>query len=335
MCSTPLAPPVVVTLTRDPWFGSPGSALVRRRLSPVPGTNLLERLLRAVPQLRDRPARAAGQALRPCNDASAREILKNDAFDRLRSELGKDGFAEMTARRIAAVAGEDRPRRAGPRRRGTGGARLSVRHRHPLRRHRELRLPARQCGGGEPPEDPAASLRLCTTSASPLTSSAISALATWPGTGEGRPPSNWSTRARSSSMSRMAARSRRCPSGPSRRRGAEPNRRDAGGVPSPRPQGARCGRHAHPGGRGPNRTAPVGSATAWSPPGEPQGCVAGLARPGTASPKALGHGPLSGPTTVVPVRLGRVRPSMVETALAEPRPGWIRGFRMADPVIIS
>jgi fatty acyl-CoA reductase len=30
-----------------------------------------------------------------------------------------------------------------------------------------------------------------------------------------------------------------------------------------------------------------------------------------------------------------VRPSIIESALAEPRPGWIRGFRMADPVIIG
>jgi hypothetical protein len=30
-----------------------------------------------------------------------------------------------------------------------------------------------------------------------------------------------------------------------------------------------------------------------------------------------------------------VRPSIIESALAEPNPGWIRGFRMAEPVIIS
>jgi HAD superfamily hydrolase (TIGR01490 family) len=30
-----------------------------------------------------------------------------------------------------------------------------------------------------------------------------------------------------------------------------------------------------------------------------------------------------------------VRPSIIESALLEPRPGWIRGFRMAEPVIIS
>ena len=30
-----------------------------------------------------------------------------------------------------------------------------------------------------------------------------------------------------------------------------------------------------------------------------------------------------------------VRPSIIESAWAEPRPGWIRGFRMAEPVLIS
>jgi HAD superfamily phosphoserine phosphatase-like hydrolase len=35
----------------------------------------------------------------------------------------------------------------------------------------------------------------------------------------------------------------------------------------------------------------------------------------------------------VPVTV--VRPSIIESSLSEPRPGWIRGFRMAEPVIIS
>ncbi len=35
------------------------------------------------------------------------------------------------------------------------------------------------------------------------------------------------------------------------------------------------------------------------------------------------------------VPLTFVRPSIVESSLSEPRPGWIRGFRMAEPVIIS
>jgi HAD superfamily hydrolase (TIGR01490 family) len=34
-------------------------------------------------------------------------------------------------------------------------------------------------------------------------------------------------------------------------------------------------------------------------------------------------------------RLSIVRPSIIESALAEPRPGWIRGFRMAEPIILS
>ena len=47
-------------------------------------------------------------------------------------------------------------------------------------------------------------------------------------------------------------------------------------------------------------------------------------RAGTPSPSS--QGPL--PITIV-------RPSIIESALAEPRPGWIRGFRMAEPIIIS
>ena len=35
----------------------------------------------------------------------------------------------------------------------------------------------------------------------------------------------------------------------------------------------------------------------------------------------------------VPITI--IRPSIIESALAEPRPGWIRGFRMAEPIIIS
>ncbi|MGH9124054.1 MAG: HAD-IB family hydrolase [Acidimicrobiales bacterium] len=35
------------------------------------------------------------------------------------------------------------------------------------------------------------------------------------------------------------------------------------------------------------------------------------------------------------VRVSFVRPSIIESALADPEPGWIRGFRMAEPVIIS
>jgi HAD superfamily hydrolase (TIGR01490 family) len=49
--------------------------------------------------------------------------------------------------------------------------------------------------------------------------------------------------------------------------------------------------------------------------------------------KALGERALLETRGDLPVTI--VRPSIIESALAEPRPGWIRGFRMAEPVIIS
>ncbi len=67
---------------------------------------------------------------------------------------------------------------------------------------------------------------------------------------------------------------------------------------------------------------------------------AGRARAGSlgfpdayAYTKALGEGALWQERGAVPV--STVRPSIIESALAEPFPGWIRGFRMAEPVIIS
>lgn len=67
---------------------------------------------------------------------------------------------------------------------------------------------------------------------------------------------------------------------------------------------------------------------------------AGLARAASvgwpdayAFTKALGEQALTDVKGDVPVSI--VRPSIIESALAEPKPGWIRGFRMAEPVIIA
>ena len=49
--------------------------------------------------------------------------------------------------------------------------------------------------------------------------------------------------------------------------------------------------------------------------------------------KALGEQALTETKRDLPVNI--VRPSIIESALAEPVPGWIRGFRMAEPVILS
>jgi len=54
---------------------------------------------------------------------------------------------------------------------------------------------------------------------------------------------------------------------------------------------------------------------------------------GYAFTKALGERALVGSNSGVPITF--VRPSIIESALAEPRPGWIRGFRMAEPIIVS
>ncbi len=68
------------------------------------GTALVERLLRCVPDcelvLIVRPGRRG--ALRRVD----RDILHNDAFDRLRNDLGREAFAAMADRRITAVAGD-------------------------------------------------------------------------------------------------------------------------------------------------------------------------------------------------------------------------------------
>lgn len=52
-----------------------------------------------------------------------------------------------------------------------------------------------------------------------------------------------------------------------------------------------------------------------------------------AMTKALGEKALAENRGAVPV--STVRPAIIESAWAEPVPGWIRGFRMAEPVIIS
>ena len=68
------------------------------------GTALVERLLRCVPDcelvLLVRPGRRLSAAER-----TAREIVRNDCFDRLRGELG-DHFSAEIARRVTTVAGD-------------------------------------------------------------------------------------------------------------------------------------------------------------------------------------------------------------------------------------
>ena len=68
------------------------------------GTALVERIVRCVPDadvtVLVRPGRRADASAR-----LAREVIKNDCFDRLRAELGPD-FAAEIARRVRAVPGD-------------------------------------------------------------------------------------------------------------------------------------------------------------------------------------------------------------------------------------
>jgi alcohol-forming fatty acyl-CoA reductase len=68
------------------------------------GTALVERLLRSIPDcsvvVLVRPGRRSSASSR-----AQREILRNDCFDRLRAELG-DGFSEIAERRVVALAGD-------------------------------------------------------------------------------------------------------------------------------------------------------------------------------------------------------------------------------------
>ncbi len=49
--------------------------------------------------------------------------------------------------------------------------------------------------------------------------------------------------------------------------------------------------------------------------------------------KALGEMALS--SSKLSIQISIVRPSIIESSLDQPYPGWIRGFRMAEPIIIS
>src|ERR1700678_393736 len=68
------------------------------------GTALVERILRCIPEaditVLVRPGRRADAAAR-----LAREVIRNDCFDRCRDELG-DTFAAEVARRVHAVPGD-------------------------------------------------------------------------------------------------------------------------------------------------------------------------------------------------------------------------------------
>jgi fatty acyl-CoA reductase len=291
------------------------------------GTNLLERLLRTVPDcevvLLVRPGRRSSVAQR-----LQREILKNDAFDRLRTELGRDGFADLVARRVTAVAGDVT-------RDGLG---LDEAGREALAAS-DVVIHSAASVSFDSPLDAAVEINLMgpTRIAKTLHDLGVAphlvAVSTCYVAGSRRGSANEVHVADSPFFVDVDWRGEVD--------GARRARADAD-AESRRPErlaefrkAARAELGAAGGPLLADKTEQL--RTRWV---SDQLVEAGRARAASLGwpdaytyTKALGERALLESRGDVPVSI--VRPSIIESALAEPRPGWIRGFRMAEPVILS
>lgn len=295
------------------------------------GTALVERLLRGVPEcelvLLVRDGRRTPAATRV-----QKELLKNDAFDRLREQYAAPGstesFAEMTARRITTVSGDVSTDGLGLTNEGRAAfatcqtiihSAATVSFDSPLDRAVEINLLG-----------PSRIAELCHELEITPHLVAVSTCYV-AGNRRGNAPEqlvsagpfdiglSWKTEVAASrrlkgdteAASRSTARLQEF-------RKQARNELGAAGAP------ALASKTEQLRGRwvkdqlveaGRSRAASVGWPDAY------------------AFTKALGEQALTDVKGNVPVSI--VRPSIIESAWAEPRPGWIRGFRMAEPVIIA
>ncbi len=292
------------------------------------GTNVLERLLRSVPDcdivLLVRPGRRSSVAQR-----LKREILKNDAFDRLRTELGGAAvFDELAARRITAVAGDVSRDGLGLDEEGRAAlascdivihSAATVSFDSPLDSAVEVNLlgPSRIAATlhdlGVTPHLVAVSTcyvagnRRGAAPEQPVDESPFFVDVDWRGEVEGARRARADAEAASRTPEQLAGFRKRA-------------RAELGAAGTPllaeKTEQLRQRWVA-------DRMVEAGRARAAS-----------LGWPDAyAYTKALGERALLETRGPVPVSI--VRPSIIESALAEPRSGWIRGFRMAEPVIIS
>ena len=307
------------------------------------GTALVERILRAIPDaevvLLVRPGRRASVAQR-----TAREILRNDCFDRLRHELG-ERFDDQMARRVVSVAGDV----------GRDGLGLDDEGRDQLSRC-DVVIHSAATVSFDAPLDQAVEVNLLGPSrvgqaVAEARARAVADGRTGPahliavstayvaGTHQGEAKEELlSDNSFTLSVDWDAeidhARRLRADLQAESRRPAQLTRF----TKAARSELGAAGDHLIAGRAERNREDWV----------RQQLVVAGTARAQAlgwpdAYPftKALGeralvarHGLGSAPAgSAVPLTI--VRPSIIESALAEPRPGWIRGFRMAEPIIIS
>ena len=293
------------------------------------GTALTERLLRSVPDcevaLLIRPGR------RGAADRVRREILRNNCFDRLRRELG-DRFDQVVADRLRVMGGDvgvdglgldDEGRALLESCRIVIHSAATVSFDSPLDSAVEINLlgPTRVAetllqlhdGAADKPHLIAVSTAYVAGSRRGRAPEATLPDTPWSTEVDWRPEVDAARRARADADAesrdpKMLARFQR------------EARRELGAAGSPL-LSARAERFRDEWVK--DRMVDLGKARAQ-----------GLGWPDAyAYTKSLGERALLHSRRDLPVSI--VRPSIIESALAEPVPGWIRGFRMADPVIIS
>ncbi len=291
------------------------------------GTNVVERLMRSVPDcdlvLLVRPGRRSSVAARV-----KREILRNDVFDRMRAELGDERFAEEAARRITAVAGDV----------GRDGLGLDEHGRELLAGCHTV-IHSAASVSFDSPLDSAVEVNLLGPT---RIVSLLQELGATPhlvavstcyvaGSRRGAAPEqliddspffvdvDWRAEVDAARKARRDAEAEsRSPAQLTRLRREARQELGAAGGPllADKTEQLRSRWVAE-------RMVTAGRARA-----------AALGWPDAyAYTKALGERALAETRGDIPVDI--VRPSIIESAMAEPRPGWIRGFRMAEPVIIS
>ena len=290
------------------------------------GTALVERLLRCVPDVRIdllvRDGRRSSAARRV-----ERELLRNDCFDRLRTELGPDRFAEA-AQRVNVVPGDV----------GTDGLGLDADGRAALAAA-DVVIHSAAAVAFDSPLDRAVEINLM---GPPRIVDLLNELGATPhlvavstcyvaGNRRGSAPEepvtanpffadiDWRTEVKAARRSRadIDADSRSSERLDEFRSRARAELGPVGGplLASKTETLRRDWVHDRMVGLGRARAASVGWSDAYS------------------FTKALGEVALTERRGEIPVTI--VRPSIIESSILEPRPGWIRGFRMAEPIILS
>jgi HAD superfamily hydrolase (TIGR01490 family) len=291
------------------------------------GTALVERLLRSVPGcelvLLIRPGKRSGAAQR-----ARREIFRNDAFDRLRTELGPPGLDDLVERRVSVIAGDV----------GADGLGLDEGDRAVLASC-DIVVHSAATVAFDSPLDAAVEVNLLGPS---RIAALLHELGVAPhlvavstcyvaGNRRGAAPEeavhdspffvdvDWRGEVEGARRARQDAEAdSRTPEALARFRRQARHELGAAGTPA---LAAKTEQRRQAWVK--ERMVDAGRARAAS-----------LGWPDAyAYTKALGERALLQQRGDLPVSI--VRPSIIESAWAEPRPGWIRGFRMAEPIIIS